>query len=160
MAFDPNGVVGKRVQQMAGSRVFRAVGPKVVPPIDNVLHKVTKGRFLLSRLMMPSAVLTTTGRKSGVALESAVAAFKFDEAIYVVGSNFGKTSHPAWSWNLIANPHHHVSWQGQNFDAQAVLLEGQDRAAAWTKLIQLWPLYEKYEQASGRQLRVFRIDPA
>ena len=159
MAFDPNGFVGKRVQQMAGSRFFRSVGPKIVPPLDRVLHKVSRGRFIISRLMMPSAVLTTTGRKSGAARESAVAAFKIDDAIYVVGSNFGKTTHPAWSWNLIETPRHHVSWQGQNYDANAALLDGVERAAAWSKLITLWPLYEKYEREADRQLRVFRLDP-
>ena len=89
---------------MAGSRWFAKIGPTVVPPIDRTLHRVFGGRVLMSSMMLPCAIVTTTGRKSGEPRESPLATVPLDGSLYVVGSNFGKPHHPAWSWNLLADP--------------------------------------------------------
>ena len=44
----------------------RPTAPKLLPPFDRTLHRLTVGRFLVGRLLVPSLVLTTTGRRSGV----------------------------------------------------------------------------------------------
>jgi len=107
--------------------------------------------------MLPCAVVTTTGRRSGEARESPLAAVPLDGDLYVVGSNFGKPSHPAWSWNLIADPHATVSFEGESYAATAHLLDAEEKSVTWPRLIERWPLFDLYVDRSGRDLRVFRL---
>lgn len=158
MAFDPNGPVGKAMQAMAGSAWFQKVGPIMVPPSDRVIHKLSGGRLMFSRLLLPSAIVTTTGRKSGEKRPTPLASIPLDGVLHVVGSNYGKQSHPVWTLNLLADPSCDVSFEGESYRANAVLLEGDDRAAAWADLLDVWPLYDEYEAKAGRTLRVFRLD--
>lgn len=65
-AFDINGFIGRATQQMAATPWFSQVAPKLLPPLDRTLHRLTGGRFPVSRPLVPSLVLTTTGRRSGV----------------------------------------------------------------------------------------------
>lgn len=157
VSFDPHGVVGRAVQKMASSRLFARFGPTIVPPIDRAVHRLSGGRFLMSRGMLPCAVVTTTGRRSGEARESPLAAVPLDGDLYVVGSNFGKPSHPAWSWNLLANPVATVSFEGDEYTAEAHLLDPDEKLATWPRLIEQWPLFDQYVDRSGRDLRVFRL---
>jgi hypothetical protein len=39
----------------------------------------------------------------------------------------------------------------------AHLLEGEERAAVWPRLLKIWPVYDTYVERSGRELRVFRL---
>lgn len=142
---------------MAGSRWFAKVGPRVVPQLDRFVHRVTGGRVLLSRFMLPCAVVTTTGRKSGLARPTPLASVPLDGDLYVVGSNFGRPDHPAWTSNLIALPRASVSFEGDQFDVDATLLDAETKELVWPRLIEQWPLFDLYVARSGRDLRVFRL---
>jgi len=155
-----NSLVGKQVQRMAGSSWFRAVGPKVVPPLDRVLNKVSGGRFVVSSVMLPSLVLTTIGAKSGLPRDAPLATLPDDDgSFYVVGSNFGRDHHPAWTGNLIANPAAKVAYRGKKLDVTAHLLDAAEKEALWPRLVENWPTYDRYVEVSGRDLRVFRLVP-
>lgn len=157
MALDPDSRLGRGVQAMAGSRWFAKVGPRVVPHIDRALNRLFGGRVLMSSMMLPCAVVTTTGRRSGLPRESPLASVPLDGCLYVVGSNFGRPNHPAWSWNLLDDPHAQVSFRGEHFPVEAELLDTEDKANTWPRLTERWPLFDQYVQRSGRDLRVFRL---
>jgi len=93
---NPNGVVGKRVQRIAATRTFARVAPKVVPPVDRTLHRLTRGRVLMSRAMVPTLVLTVTGAKSGAPRTVPLATLpERDGSFLVVGRNFAeRTTRP------------------------------------------------------------------
>jgi deazaflavin-dependent oxidoreductase (nitroreductase family) len=142
---------------MAASRLFARFGPTIVPPIDRAVHRLSGGRLLLSRGMLPCAIVTTTGRRTGERRETPLAAVPLDGDLYVVGSNFGKPSHPAWSWNLLADPLATVSFEGDEYLADAQLLDAEDKRSTWPRLTEQWPLFDQYVDRSGRDLRVFRL---
>ena len=157
---DVNGPVGRVVQKVAASRGFAPVARHVVPRVDRVLNRVTGGRFVLSALLVPSLVLTARGAKSGELRETPLATLPEDDGSFlVVGSNFGQPRHPAWTANLLANPGATVTFAGRTFPVRAQLLEGEQRAQAWPRLTQVWPVYDRYVEMSGRELRVFRLVP-
>lgn len=159
-AFKVDGPVGRAMQKMATSSWFRKVGPKVVPPMDRTLHRLSGGRIIVSRLLVPSLVLTTTGRKSGLPRESPLACVPDgDRGWWVVGSNFGQESHPAWTGNLIATPRATVSYEHRSYEVEAHLLTDEEKAAVWPTLTAAWPAYDQYVQTSGRNIRVFHLVP-
>jgi deazaflavin-dependent oxidoreductase (nitroreductase family) len=151
--------LGRLVIKMSGSKAFMRVGPKVVPHIDRFLHRISGGRIIMSRGMLPSMVLTTTGAKSGQKRTTPLATKPEDGYWYVVGSNFGRDTHPAWTANLIANPDAEVSFDARNTPVRAHLLDEAEKAEAWPRLVTFWPNYDVYTERSGRDLRVFRLDP-
>jgi deazaflavin-dependent oxidoreductase (nitroreductase family) len=144
---------------MAGSRTFRRVGPLVVPRLDRFLHRISGGKLLSSSGMLPSLVLTTTGAKTGQRRTTPLATKPEGEAWYVVGSNFGRDNHPAWTANLIAHPDAEVSYKGRTTPVRAHLLDATEKAELWPRLVEFWPNYDVYTERSGRDLRVFRLDP-
>lgn len=159
MPVNHDSAFGRAVIKMSGSRAFRAVGPKIVPHLDRLLHRLTGGRVILSGGMLPSLVLTTTGAKTGQRRQTPLATKPEAGCWYVVGSNFGRESHPAWTANLIANPEAEVSFKAKATPVTAHLLTTEEKAAAWPRLVEFWPNYEVYTANSGRDLRVFRLEP-
>jgi len=156
--FAVDGPVGRAMRKMATSKTFRKIGPVVVPPTDRVLHRLTGGRVIVSRLLVPSMVLTTTGRKSGLERETPLACVPDgDGGWWVVGSNFGRPDHPAWTGNLIANPTATVSFEHKLSTVRADLLDDDQKAEAWPKLTAVWPAYDDYVVSSGRNIRVFHL---
>jgi deazaflavin-dependent oxidoreductase (nitroreductase family) len=104
-------------------------------------------------------VLTTIGAKSGLRREAPLATMPDGDAFLVVGSNFGRGKHPAWTGNLLANPDASVMFRGRAIDVHARLLDHEEKAAVWPRLTTMWPTYDRYVERSGRNLRVFRLEP-
>jgi deazaflavin-dependent oxidoreductase (nitroreductase family) len=153
--------IGPAVERMAGSAWFAKVGPKIVPPLDRVLHRISGGRVITSQYMLPSLVLTTTGHRSGLPRQAPLACMpEPDGSFVVVGSNFGRENHPAWTTNLLREPMAEVSHRGRVTTVTARLLEGAERAEVWPRLVEAWPVYDRYVERSGRELRVFRLTPS
>lgn len=158
--FKVDGPVGRAMRRMATSKGFRKVGPKVVPALDRTLHKLTGGRVIVSRLLVPSMVLTTTGRKSGLPRESPLACVPDGAGgWWVVGSNFGQEKHPAWTGNLLVDPQATVSFEHKTTPVTARLLSDEEKAEVWPKLTAVWPAYDDYVVSSGRNIRVFSLTP-
>jgi deazaflavin-dependent oxidoreductase (nitroreductase family) len=150
--------VGRAVQKVAGTRAFSILGAKVFPPIDRLLHKLTGGRVAVSAALLPSLVLTATGRKSGRLRRTPLATLPIDADFLVVGSNFGKEHHPVWTTNLLAQPEAAVTFRGETIPVRARLLDADEKAEVWPQLLRMWPTYDRYVERSGRNLRVFRLE--
>jgi len=138
---------------------FRAVGPRIMPPLERAMKRITGGRVQLSGLGVPSLVLHTIGAKSGLERDTVLMYCPDGDAMLVTGSNFARDQHPAWTANLLAHPDVAVSRRGRRIPVRAHLLDDAEREATWPKLERNWPGYRKYEVAAGRTLRVFRLTP-
>lgn len=158
--FRTDSTIGRTVRRMTTTRTFRAVGPKVVPPIDRALSKLSGGRLMVSRFLVPSLVLISTGSKSGLTRRTPLACVPADGGWYVVGSNFGREKHPAWTGNLIANPDVEVDAGRGTQRVVAHLLSTDEKSERWPQLVEAWPAYDDYLEVSGRDLRVFHLRPA
>lgn len=150
---------GRIMQRLGSSPRFAKVMKVVAPPVDKVAHKLTKGRFTFSSMMVPSLMLTTTGAKSGLPRTVPLACLPEGAGFYLVGSNFGQGHHPAWSANLLANPEASVVHRGRTIPVVARLLDADEKAAVWPRLLAIWPSYDAYVERSGRDIRVFHLTP-
>jgi deazaflavin-dependent oxidoreductase (nitroreductase family) len=160
MPVEPSSRVGRLVTAISGTRGFARVAPLIVPRLDRLMHRLTGGRLVLSAGMLPSLMLTTTGAKTGKRRTTPLATQPDGGCWYVVGSNFGRESHPAWTANLIANPEAEITFKSRTIPVKAHLLSAEEKAEVWPRLLRSFPNYDVYTERSGRDIRVFRLDPS
>jgi deazaflavin-dependent oxidoreductase (nitroreductase family) len=146
-------------QRLGHQRWFSALG-RAMTPVDRLVARLTKGRFVaLSMRELPSLLITTTGRKSGQPRSNPLLYVRDGDAYVVIGSNWGQEQHPAWSTNLLAHPRATVTVRGESIPVRARLADGAERERLVGLLRAMWPAYETYaDRAQGRQLRVFRLE--
>ncbi len=147
------------VAWLSRTRVFRAVGPRIMPPFERAMDRLTRGRVQASGLLVPSLVLHTTGAKTGEPRDSTLMYCPDGDDMLVTGSNFARDAHPAWTANLLQHPDAAVSIHGRRVPVRATLIPAEQRERIWTQLEQNWPGYRGYERAAGRELRIFRLTP-
>ena len=75
----------------------------------------------------------------------------------LVGSNFGREGHPAWTANLLRHPEAEVNWHGEDIAVRARLLEGDERERVWQEALRFWPPYATYQSRITREIRLFRL---
>ena len=102
------------------SRPFRAVGPRVFPQFHRAVSRLTRGRTLLDSAAQPMLMLITKGARTGQTRDTPLAAVPLEEGrLLVVGSNFAREQHPAWTVNLIANPDAEIMFRGERMSVRA-----------------------------------------
>ncbi|MEU8589141.1 nitroreductase family deazaflavin-dependent oxidoreductase [Streptomyces sp. NPDC048664] len=147
------------VRKVSSTRGFAKVAPHVVPALDRAAHRMTRGRVVLSARVLPSVILTATGARSGLPRRTPLACMPEEGGgtWILVGSNFGRTAHPAWTANLLAHPDAEISWRGRDIPVTARLLRGAERDAVWAEVVAFWPPYATYQARVDRRIRLFRI---
>ena len=109
---------------------------------------------------VPTLLLTTTGRKSGLRRRTALIYGVDDAAYVVVASKGGAPDHPAWFLNLQANPDVELQVGAEVFAARARVTAGAERERLWQALAQIWPAYNEYATKTDRQIPVVVLDRA
>jgi deazaflavin-dependent oxidoreductase (nitroreductase family) len=148
------------LRRLGNHRWFATLG-RLLTPLDRRLHRLTRGRWsVVGRHELPSLLITTTGRKSGLPRTQPLLYATDGDGYVVVGSNWGQAHHPAWSANLLAEPHARVTLGDRELAVRATLTTGAERDRLWKLVQEIWPGYAGYaERAEGRQIRVFRLTP-
>jgi deazaflavin-dependent oxidoreductase (nitroreductase family) len=159
MPADQDSRFRRLVEKISGTAAFAKIGPRFAPQLDRLVHRLTGGRVILSSGMLPALILTSTGAKSGQRRQTPLATKPEDGCWYIVGSNYGREKHPAWTANLIANPEAEISFKGKTTLVKAHQLTAEEKAEVWPRLVTFWPNYDVYTERSGRDLRVFRLEP-
>ena len=135
--------------------------PRYVPQImwvDKLLQRVTRGRLsLLGMAGLPNLMLTAIGRKSGVPRDTPLLCVPYGQDILIAGSNFGMDKEPMWVKNVEANPEVTVRFRRRTTATVARRLEGDERDAAWSRMLATWPNFAKYEQRTDRQIKLFLL---
>jgi deazaflavin-dependent oxidoreductase (nitroreductase family) len=132
---------------------------RLLVPADRLVGRLTRGRVVALGLL-PSLVITTTGRRSGLPRRNPLLYVRDGAAYVVVGSNWGQPHQPAWALNLLAEPRASVAVGGREFPVVARLTDGAERDRLWALLVRRWPAYETYAgRAGGRDLKLFRLEP-
>jgi deazaflavin-dependent oxidoreductase (nitroreductase family) len=143
------------LRRLGNQRWFASLG-RLVTPLDRRLYRLTHGRWsVIGRHELPSLLITTTGRKSGLPRTQPLLYATDGDAYIVIGSNWGQAHHPAWSSNLLAQPSARVT-----LGVRAALATGAERDRLWELLTRIWPGYDAYaRRAEGREIRIFRLTP-
>jgi len=84
-----------------------------------------------------------------------------DGGLAIIASNFGQTRHPAWYYNLRANPAAETYVDGTHANVVAVEATGDRRAAIWQQALEVYPGFRIYDRrATAREIVVFVLEPA
>jgi deazaflavin-dependent oxidoreductase (nitroreductase family) len=118
------------------------------------LYRRTGGRISPNTL-----ILTTIGSRTGE--PRTVSVRRFDDGPgqwLVVGSNNGAARHPAWFRNLARNPDKVWVRVGREYlKVRPQLLRGEERAAAWQKVVREASNFGPYERKTDREIPVVRL---
>ena len=130
----------------------------VASKLDPLLFRATGGRwFTFGPATMPMVTLSTIGRRSGRRHDVHLAAIEHEGELHVVASAMGQRKHPAWRYNLEANPEIEVQAIGERFRARAEVLTDEEKAQIWDTVRAAIPQMVVYETRTDRNIRVFRL---
>jgi deazaflavin-dependent oxidoreductase (nitroreductase family) len=153
------------LSRLAGRFAATRLGSLVVrglTPLDRRLLQRTAGRYTaLGPIGAPVILLTTTGRMSGQPRTTPLLYVYGGEVLYVIGSNFGQSHHPAWTANLLADPHAVVTIAGERIPVRAELLADPGRKAEiFGRFVETAEAYAAYRNRTTRDLRLFALTRA
>ena len=138
----------KPLDAFASLKPVSAVLKYCMPVLDRPLMRLSRGRFSLT-YGLPTLLLTTTGRKSGEPRSAPLLYIRHGDDMALIGTSFGRTTHPAWYLNLLANPQASVLLGGETFAVTARKATPQERQELWLKATLLYGGFEKYETRVG-----------
>ena len=108
--------------------------------------------------LLPTLLLTTTGRKSGEPRALPLIYGEFDGIYVVIASKGGMPNHPVWFLNLEANPACELQVGGKQVSARARIAEGDERDEIWKKMVEIYPPYTDYQKATERTIPVVVLE--
>ena len=108
--------------------------------------------------MIGTLILTTTGRHSGNPLMLPLIYGETDNGYVVIASKGGAPQHPAWYFNLAAQPEVDVQVIADRFRAKARTATGEERAALWKKMVAIYGPYQDYQAKTDREIPVVVLE--
>ncbi len=149
----PRGPLYRAYVRFLGTRLAAWLSVHIVWKVDPPLMRLSGGRLGMG-LMLPTALLETTGARSGLPRRNGVIYFHDGERVTIVASKLGAPEHPAWFHNACANPD--VVFGGQPFRAEVVEDE-PSRTRIWALADSVFPPYAAYRERAARVGRTIPI---
>jgi deazaflavin-dependent oxidoreductase (nitroreductase family) len=119
-----------------------------------IIYRLSSGRVWNSMANLPLIFITTIGRKSGRRVTFPIGTFVDGERFIIIASNGGQDRHPAWFYNMQAQPQVEVEYGGQRFQARATITAEPERTALWDRVVERAPAYNNYLKATRRVIPV------
>lgn len=138
------------------------LGNRAIHFIDGVtqrLYRLTGGRIGHRQMGWTFLLLTTVGRTTGRLRTHTLAYLPHGDDLLVVASNNGGEAHPAWYFNLMAQPHVHVRFGRRQGDFIARIATPGERAALWPRLVAYHAPYAHHQQQTRREIPVVILSP-
>jgi deazaflavin-dependent oxidoreductase (nitroreductase family) len=152
------GAVSRASAAFANTSLGRFLSIHILWKVDPWLMRLTRGRAGLG-IGVPTALLETTGARSGAPRRNAVIYFHDGDRVTIVASKLGLPQHPAWFHNLRAHPE--VTFGGIPMRAEVVADEAA-RERLWALADRVFAPYATYRREaaeSGRQIPVVQLTP-
>jgi deazaflavin-dependent oxidoreductase (nitroreductase family) len=102
-------------------------------------------------------LLTTTGAKSGQKRINPLTHLLDGKRLFIFAAKGGSPTNPDWYHNLVAHPQVTVELGTEQFEATAVLLEGEERDQIYAKEVQVHPGVADFEKKTTRKIPVVEL---
>jgi deazaflavin-dependent oxidoreductase (nitroreductase family) len=150
------------IQKLAATRFGTWLLPNTLYRLDKPLLKLSGNRASLTSWLagLPVIMLTTTGAKSGLLRQMPLVSLQEGEKLILIATYFGSQHHPAWYYNLKANPCADVSYDGHTVSYLARQAQGEERTHYWQMAVELYSGYNFYQKRAGsREIPVIVLEP-
>lgn len=126
--------------------------------LDRWILERSRGRYTaLGPFGAPLCLLVTVGRRSGRTVVTPLLYIRDGNGLVLVGSNFGRNTHPDWSSNLLAQPDAAVIMAGVTIPVRATTVAEDKKDRLWAKFIETTRVYTSYRQRTDRDMRMFTL---
>lgn len=162
-AITPSNPPQRAVWVVASSRPGAWTVARVLPTLDRLVTRLSSGRTTLVEQLagLPVLVLTTTGRRSGLARPAQLIAIPIGDDLALIGTNFGQTRTPTWVLNLEADPRATVTHRDVTLEVVARAATGAECEEILRLAGRVYIGYPKYfERVTERRVRVFVLERA
>ena len=123
-------------------------------------YKLSGGRIGGRAYGVPVVLVESVGRKSGKRRTHPLLCEPDGENLVVIASKGGTDRHPAWYYNLRANPETTAWWRGERRRVRAREATEGERPRLWALMAEAYPTYEDYQRRTDRQIPVIVLEPA
>jgi len=153
------GLYERTLEKVARTPVGDWYLKRIAPRLDPPLLRLTGGR-VSSVYPVPVMLLTTTGAKTGLPRTLPLLYLTDCDAIILIASNYGKTTHPAWYRNLVANPKVKVlAGKKSGTYSAAEITDPAERDRALDLALDMYAGYGDYEGRAGdRTIPLVRLE--
>lgn len=124
------------------------------------VYRRTNGRLGARLLRFPAALLTTTGRKSGAPRTTPTLYLRDGDRVILPASFGGREENPTWYLNLKENPIVEVQIRAERLRLSTRDATDEERARYWPQLMEMYPPYRDYREATGRVIPLVVCEPA
>ena len=144
------------VQKIASSPVGSRFFSRYAHHFDKFVYKLSGKRTTLTGILtgLPVLVLTTTGAKNGLPRTLPLLVMRDPhnpEVLALIASNWGQPHHPAWYFNLKANPRASGVIHGQRASYLAHETQGEEYNHYWNLACEIYPGYALYKERAGER---------
>ena len=144
--------VQKIASSPAGSRFFA----RYAHHFDRLIYRLSGKRTTLTGILtgLPVLVLTTTGAKSGLPRTNPLLVIRDPQnpdVLALIASNWGQAHHPAWYFNLKANPCASGVIGKQVGSYIAHETQGDEYNRYWNLACEIYPGYALYKERAGER---------
>jgi len=128
--------------------------------LNVVVFRATRGKVGAKMMGAPVGLVHHVGAKSGTHRVQPLIYLEESGRWLIVASKGGTDRHPAWFHNLKANPDTEIELPGRKVAVRARVLDADERAEVWPKLVAIYKPYAQYQEHAGdRVIPVVSLDP-
>lgn len=149
----------RMVERIASGPRAATILARVLHRLDAPLLRLTRGRLRVT-VGRPVVLLRTVGARTGLPREVPLLYAQDGNRVILIASNFGQARHPAWYYNLRANPRAELLIDGRWRPYLAREATGEERERLWRKALAVYRGYDAYRlRAQGRTIPVMVLTP-
>ncbi|HEV2089390.1 MAG TPA: nitroreductase family deazaflavin-dependent oxidoreductase [Cryptosporangiaceae bacterium] len=108
----------------------------------------------------PMVLLTSTGARSGRPHTTPLMYLPDGDRVIVFASKGGAPTNPDWFHNVVAHPRVTVEVGSESFEADAVVLEGDERDRLFAEQAKRYPRFAEYAANTPRKIPVVALERA
>jgi deazaflavin-dependent oxidoreductase (nitroreductase family) len=104
-------------------------------------------------------LLNHTGRRSGQQRTTPLIHRTDGDRYVIVASKGGWPANPAWFENLMADPDTTIEVKDSTIPVHATTAAGEERERLWSRMTEVWPAYDEYQERTDREIPVVVLSP-
>lgn len=120
--------------------------------VHGLLYRISGGRLGANMGGLKIVLVEMTGRKTGKKRTVPIVCYPYKDSVVISASNSGMERHPAWYFNLKANPNCKARLGQDLFDATAVELSREESAKLLPEIFDINPHQREYRETTSREI--------